>query len=245
MMRIILTAAIAALALGTTGCVTMPKPEELASADFGQFPTTYQQVIQNYMSENLKDPDSATYRFEAPRKGFSQDGWAVGGRKYFGYVVAAHINAKNSFGGYTGAQLYYFLLHGKGEGEKWQGTISDVTGSFNVQMAMFVDQAMPPTAEASSQSNSDQPSAQQEPSWPAAAKDAAIKRCEKGFESFQLQAVCLSNEKAGYEKLKGNFGMPDEISLKAKERCAKTFEMLQLQAVCMDNESAGYKKIHD
>ena len=74
-------------------------------------------------------------------------------------------------------------------------------------------------------------------------KGAAAQRCAKTFEAFQLQAVCMENEKKGYDKMQGDFGLPSEVARKAKERCERTFQDFQLQAVCMENEKKGYDKM--
>jgi hypothetical protein len=74
-------------------------------------------------------------------------------------------------------------------------------------------------------------------------KHKSIASCKKTFEDYQLQAVCMDNEKKGYNRLQGNFGMPAKEARKAKERCEKVFDNFQLQAVCMDNESKGYKQM--
>jgi hypothetical protein len=74
-------------------------------------------------------------------------------------------------------------------------------------------------------------------------KSAALTRCAKTFEDFQLQALCMDNEVAGYEKMQGSFGLPSEVAAKAKSRCARTFEDFQLQALCMQNEKDGYDKL--
>jgi hypothetical protein len=74
----------------------------------------YKVAICGYMGEKLKDPYTAMYRFDTPRKGMMKDGWAVGGKKHFGWIVPTWINAKNGFGGYTGEQLYImFFFDGK------------------------------------------------------------------------------------------------------------------------------------
>jgi hypothetical protein len=39
-------------------------------------------------------------------------------------------------------------------------------------------------------------------SLPADIASKAKDRCEKVFDSFQLQAVCMENEQKGYEKMK-------------------------------------------
>ena len=74
-------------------------------------------------------------------------------------------------------------------------------------------------------------------------KHKSVASCKKTFNDYQLQAVCMENEKEGYNKLQGNFGMPEKEARKAKERCEKVFDNFQLQAVCMENESMGYKKM--
>jgi hypothetical protein len=77
------------------GCATAPTQQELAEADYGSYPSDYEQIIKNYMFTVLKDPESARYQFlNAPKTA-----WSSGfGEKKFGYVVCAYINAKNSFG---------------------------------------------------------------------------------------------------------------------------------------------------
>ena|ERR1700686_2382235 len=74
-------------------------------------------------------------------------------------------------------------------------------------------------------------------------KGQSAKKCAELFDSFQLQAICMENEKHGYEKLQGNFSMPTDIANKAKDRCERLFDTFQLQAVCMENERTGYEKL--
>jgi hypothetical protein len=74
-------------------------------------------------------------------------------------------------------------------------------------------------------------------------KAGALEGCRKTFDEFQLQAVCMQNEKKGYDEMQGNFGMPADVAQKAKDRCAKTFAEFQLQAVCMQNEKKGYDEM--
>jgi hypothetical protein len=88
------------------GCAIKPSREELAKADYGTYPTNYEESIKAYMSHMLKDPYSAQYEFINRPK----PGWHGLGGSNFGYVVCTYINAKNSFGGYTGAKLNYFMI---------------------------------------------------------------------------------------------------------------------------------------
>jgi hypothetical protein len=71
----------------------------------------------------------------------------------------------------------------------------------------------------------------------------SAKKCAKVFDSFQLQAVCMENEKRGYDKMQSDFSLPADIASKAKDRCEKVFDSFQLQAVCMENEQKGYEKM--
>ena len=68
-------------------------------------------------------------------------------------------------------------------------------------------------------------------------------KCAQLFDAFQLQAVCMENEKRGYNKMQGTFEMPNDVAGKAKDRCASMFDTFQLQAVCMENERTGYQKM--
>ena len=79
-------------------------------------------------------------------------------------------------------------------------------------------------------------------SW-VSEKGAAASRCAKTFDDYQLQAVCMNNEKEGYDKMQDNFGLPASEAQKAKIRCARTFDDFQVQAVCMQNEKDGYDKM--
>lgn len=78
--------------------------------------------------------------------------------------------------------------------------------------------------------------------WSTEKADSAA-LCAKTFDLYQLQAVCMENEKEGYEKMQGNFGLPSDVANKAKARCSRTFKQFQLQAVCMENEKEGYQKM--
>lgn len=82
---------------------TPPTADEYALADFGAYPSNYQEMIQNYMGQMFLDPYSAVYRFAPPEK-------RKAGNRY-GYYVRTTINAKNRMGGYTGAKNYSFMIH--------------------------------------------------------------------------------------------------------------------------------------
>jgi len=84
-----------------------PSGAEIASADFGSYPSDYKNVIESYMAQQLKDPYSAQYDcLNQPIRAWN--GWRG---VEFGYAVCVNINAKNSFGAYTGSSPYYFMIN--------------------------------------------------------------------------------------------------------------------------------------
>jgi hypothetical protein len=88
------------------GC-TAPPPtqQELAAANYGPPPKNYKATVMMFMGGILKDPESARYGFYIePAKGY------MGASRKFGWATCATINAKNSFGGYVGAKLYFLLI---------------------------------------------------------------------------------------------------------------------------------------
>jgi hypothetical protein len=101
---------------------------------FAKLPENYQTVIRGYFSMpgRLKDPYSAMYRFETARKASVKDGIFVGGKTHYGWVVPVWINAKNSFGGYVGAQLFYVMFFAE------NGNVGDVTEMFTLGRGKFL-----------------------------------------------------------------------------------------------------------
>jgi len=97
-----------------TGCVATPTPEQIATAYYGERPTQVFQevVIKSFMSSMLKDPDSAKFQFEEAYKSYVTyyPDTIFPSKTEYGWVIKVRVNAKNSFGGYTGYQLYTFLV---------------------------------------------------------------------------------------------------------------------------------------
>jgi hypothetical protein len=94
-----------------SGCA--PSQQELINADYGSPPQNYEKTIKDLMSMQLKDPYSAQYKFQAPFKGYANRGLIYGGGRDYGWVVKVWINAKNSFGGYTGYEPHVYLFRGE------------------------------------------------------------------------------------------------------------------------------------
>lgn len=98
---------------------TVAATVDTANADYGPRPETYEELVKAWAEQNLKDPESARYnRISKPRKEFM----VANLKPVFGWSVCADINAKNSYGGYTGAQTQWFLIR-DGKIERSQSTI--------------------------------------------------------------------------------------------------------------------------
>lgn len=94
----------------TNGCTTLPPPptsQEVASANYGDYPDNYEEIVKNFISNQLIDPYSAVYSgWKGPTKG-----WMVYiGGVIYGYSVCVDVNAKNRMGGYTGRSQWYILV---------------------------------------------------------------------------------------------------------------------------------------
>ncbi len=105
------------------GCSTKPREEQTSpesqawmrsihegNGDFGAYPQDYKKIIESYFQETLKDPYSARYSyFREPKK----DAHLVDTKSrvaLYGYSVCVNVNAKNSYGGYTGNKPYWLLI---------------------------------------------------------------------------------------------------------------------------------------
>lgn len=107
-MKVVWVAAATAL---LAGCVASPALIQAQTYDFGAAPTNAEDQIKRYFSRTLKDPMSATYEFSEPFKGRCDVDWLDPSSEFaIGWVVQTNVNAKNSYGGYTGAQPYAFFF---------------------------------------------------------------------------------------------------------------------------------------
>lgn len=100
------------LALLVSGCAMAPSQQEMAAADYGSpiAQDVAQAKVIEFLSHTLKDPESARIEWGMIEKGWVKDGAVYGGATVFGYGLSARVNAKNSFGGYVGAEPYFFLF---------------------------------------------------------------------------------------------------------------------------------------
>jgi hypothetical protein len=116
MSRLLIALILSVSAVFISGCALegqKVQSAEAATRDFGECPTDYEEQIHQKFEETLKDPYSAHYEIGSPYQGKVWRGLLFGGDGY-GWVVDARINAKNSFGGYTGNRRWTFLFqHGR------------------------------------------------------------------------------------------------------------------------------------
>ena len=79
----------------------------LETADVGVKPKGYKSLVESAIRDDLKDPDSAKfYDFTSPRK----EVMVEKGSFVYGYSTCVYVNAKNSYGGYVGKQLYWAFI---------------------------------------------------------------------------------------------------------------------------------------
>lgn len=87
-----------------------PSKNDLASADFGKpiDDVSAQVSAKRYLDRNLKDPESARVRWLGVKRAWIAG--SLGEKTSFGYALTAAVNARNSFGGYTGEKQYFFFF---------------------------------------------------------------------------------------------------------------------------------------
>ncbi|HGM4966202.1 TPA: hypothetical protein ACKP0L_004543 [Pseudomonas putida] len=101
-----------------------PTLQELQSADYGQYPNNYEQLVKQWTESSLKDPNSAIInKISKPRKEYIFQNRAP----VFGYSICALVNAKNSYGGYTGNQVYWIFIN-NGKVLRYQNTQEKIGG---------------------------------------------------------------------------------------------------------------------
>lgn len=118
--------------LALAGCVSVNQ-DEIKTANFGDKPSNYEERVKDYMAMELKDPMSAVYSFRPPlRRAVVKMGMSDNFTKYYGWVVEVSVNAKNSFGGYTGAETHFIFI-------RPDGLRADITSRLKGGWATFVD----------------------------------------------------------------------------------------------------------
>lgn len=91
-----------------------PTDEQIRNADYGK-PISQEEaekIAEENIGKTLKDPISAQYSWQPVKRGWVHVPPTNQTKKHrFGYIIEGTVNAKNSYGGYTGAKLYRLFLH--------------------------------------------------------------------------------------------------------------------------------------
>ena len=91
------------------GCAS--SPAQVAQMQFSPSPPSFDQAkVAAAFKYLLKDPESARYEIGLPYRAYLKEPLIRGGGlAWSGWAVDVGVNAKNSFGGYTGFHSYHAL----------------------------------------------------------------------------------------------------------------------------------------
>lgn len=102
------------------GCASAPTEEEIANADYGE-PVSYEdcaKVAKRFIANKMKDPESARFTDFQCFRGWRGNVPMAGVQATYGYAFTGYVNAKNSFGGYTGYSEFGGVLRDEGFGPR-------------------------------------------------------------------------------------------------------------------------------
>ena len=144
---------IGSLCLLAACAVTQPSAQvsmkTVRSENYGSYPKNYERQVRQYLNDTLLDPDSAKIRIGTPHKVFQtynplantyppKTPKELKSNQY--YVVCAEVNAKNTFGGYTGWQTkIYRFVDGGIEDEAPLGSFGTDFAVCRSQDEVFID----------------------------------------------------------------------------------------------------------
>jgi hypothetical protein len=115
---------IAAIALSgcASGPPTAPNGGALSDSDYGEPPNNVDDLIAAYLRDKLKDPYSAQIeRVAGPGRTYQKA--SLLGPSTYGWGICFRVNAKNSFGGYTGFRTHVIVFR-NGSIVRSHGTMS-------------------------------------------------------------------------------------------------------------------------
>lgn len=99
------------LVLGLAGCASFPTPQESRGFNHGvpiARPAAVT-LVTRFVQSTAKDPDSVRMTCGAPEAYWTQNRFTKASL-VVGYRIECLVNAKNSYGGYTGNQAYGFMI---------------------------------------------------------------------------------------------------------------------------------------
>lgn len=90
-----------------------PDTSNIAPTDYGSpiAQADAESAAKEFLNARLKDASSAIYQCYPVTTGVERDALIFGGRVWAGYELRCGVNAKNSFGGYTGFEPFIFMFH--------------------------------------------------------------------------------------------------------------------------------------
>tara|TARA_R110000796_G_scaffold236323_1_gene355706 strand:- start:360 stop:716 length:357 start_codon:yes stop_codon:yes gene_type:complete len=99
--------------MAVVGCTEAPSVTDIANADFGSqiSQSECQRIAKGQILPRLKDPNSAQFSFGTCEKRSLGSIPIKGIPVQYGYLIVASTNAKNSYGGYVGAQNWETLIN--------------------------------------------------------------------------------------------------------------------------------------
>ncbi len=98
----------ALLVLSLSACQTVQFEQPNADTNFGAKPDYSESELKLIMGAELKDEESARYRFGEVQKAYCNNGLLGGGKLVWsGWVLPVELNGKNSYGAYTGYTQHY------------------------------------------------------------------------------------------------------------------------------------------
>jgi len=108
-------------------CTSIATDDEIRRAEIGPEPNraACEQYAREYLNSSLRDPMSAVIQFGTIGKS-SYTANAFSSPR-FAWSLLVSVNAKNAYGGYTGAQTYWFYFLGEKccavmvPGQRWNG----------------------------------------------------------------------------------------------------------------------------
>lgn len=110
------------LLAGCAASSSFARPSNMDAASWGDPPADYEERIRSHFDSFLKDGASARFRIQPPVRAYANQGLIHGGAvRWKGYLVRVDVNAKNSFGAYTGWKSYMVLLSLTGVWETIEG----------------------------------------------------------------------------------------------------------------------------
>lgn len=124
--RMALPQGVVALVVLAFGCVGAPKDADNAAL-YGAKPDAraFRSDVDRALQQDLKDPESRRIRFLADEPfaiwvGVRRPYGFGAVDRYYGYGMLVGVNAKNSYGGYTGERIWLFQRDANGVLRYWE-----------------------------------------------------------------------------------------------------------------------------